>query len=250
MTGLSLFWDKVFADSVCNLDPLPYLCIMTFLFRREVREQSQAKPNRLRILLNSKPVNPCMRGNLTFLHFYLSNGYGTVWFSRIGDGSGPKLLTYKVNTVPHHLIYGVGSGSGSGQIRVSSCEQMDGAYPYLLIRQNWIGGLNANSWIRIQRRFITYIQCSGSMTFWYGSLSRSSDPYLWLTFPDAGSRGSKHMDQTDPARSGTLVYVRCSVYHSSKQCCGSETKVSDPVSDPELYLWLMGPDPGSPKTCR
>jgi hypothetical protein len=71
-------------------DPLPYLCIMNFLFRCEVREQSQAKPNRLRILLNSKPVNPCTRGNLTFLHFYLSNGYGTGWISGIGDESGPE----------------------------------------------------------------------------------------------------------------------------------------------------------------
>ncbi len=27
-------------------------------------------------------------------------------------------------------------------------------------------------------------QCSGSMTFWYGSGSGSADPYLWLTHPD------------------------------------------------------------------
>ncbi len=118
---------------------------------------------------------------------------------------------------------------------------MDGSYPYLLIWQKWIGGLNANSWIQIQRRCITYIQCSGSVTFLNGSL----DPYLWLTFPDADSRGSKTYGSYGSG-SGTLVHV----YHSSKQCCGSETKVSDPASDPEPYLWLMGPDPGGPKTCR
>jgi hypothetical protein len=39
-----LFSDKVFADSIWNLDPVPYLCIINFfLFRWKVREQSQAK---------------------------------------------------------------------------------------------------------------------------------------------------------------------------------------------------------------
>ena len=70
MTGLTFFSGEVFEDYVES--GFVIYKIHLFLFRREVREQSQAKPNWLRNLLNFKPINPCKQGNLTFLHFYLS----------------------------------------------------------------------------------------------------------------------------------------------------------------------------------
>jgi hypothetical protein len=38
--------------------------------------------------------------------------------------------------------------------------------------------------------------CSESVTFWYGSGSRSSDPYLWLTDPDPALLNSYLQDAT------------------------------------------------------
>ncbi len=64
-----------------------------FLFRREVQEQSQAKPNRLRILHNSKPINPCRRGNLT-LYTSISQTFemDTVPYGLTGFDPDPGLV--------------------------------------------------------------------------------------------------------------------------------------------------------------
>ncbi len=59
----------------------------------------------------------------------------------------------------------------------------------------------------------SYMQCWRSVTFWYGSGcgSGSSDPYLWLTNPDADPGGPKTYGSSGSGF-GTLVHL----YHSSK----------------------------------
>ncbi len=55
------------------------------------------------------------------------------------------------------------------------------------------------------------IQCWGSVTFWYGSVS--SDPYLWLTNPDADLGGPKtYGSYGSGCGFGKLVHL----HHSSK----------------------------------
>jgi hypothetical protein len=73
MNGLPFFSDKVFADSMWNLDPLPYLCIMCFFHLGARLEQSQAK---LVADFTQRLTNePLQRGNLTFFTLQAPNTF-------------------------------------------------------------------------------------------------------------------------------------------------------------------------------
>ncbi len=87
---------------------------------------------------------------------------------------------------------------------------------------------------------LSFRQCCGSVTFWYGSGCGSSDPFLWLTDPDGDPVGpEKH----DPEY--WYIYIILQRF--------KEIKVFLIIfawwwKDP--YLWLRDPDadPGGPKT--
>ncbi len=94
----------------------------------------------------------------------------------------------------------------------------------------------------------SWVQCWGSVTFWYGS--GSSDPYLWQTDPDADPGG--------PKRYGS--------YGSGSGCGFGTDKKSKKLleimvfltifdwwwkyPEPDPYLWLKDPDadPWGPRT--
>ncbi len=69
------------------------------------------------------------------------------------------------------------------------------------------------------------IQCWGSVTFWYGSVS--SDPYLWLTNPDADPGGPKTYGFY--RFYGKLVHL----HHSSK------IKSHEEVTKPMFFLLFL-----------
>ncbi len=89
-------------------------------------------------------------------------------------------------------------------------------------------------------------QCWGSVTFWYGSVCGSSDPYLWLTDPDTG--GPKTYGSE--CKFETMVHLHnSSKIKSHKKLQNSIKQVlftilawwwKDP--EPDQYLWLMDQD--------
>jgi hypothetical protein len=99
-------------------------------------------------------------------------------------------------------------------------------------------------------------QCCGSVIFWYGSGCGSSDPYIWLTEPDADPVEKKHKDPTEPDADSERWYN-----YKNKKSKRSHKTVEIKVfltsfawrwkaPEPHPYLWLTNPDgdPGGPKT--
>ncbi len=81
-------------------------------------------------------------------------------------------------------------------------------------------------------------QCSGSVTFWYGSGSESAEPYLWLLDP-APDPALFVSDLQDINKKNCLkiyfiyYFLKVHLYHSSKIKVIKSRKTLD--SDP--YLW-------------
>ncbi len=112
--------------------------------------------------------------------------------------------------------------------------------------------LPSSALLRLESTLLCYIQCSESVTFWYGS--GSADPYFWLTDPDPSVKFKTS------TKFFAYYFLKVHLRHSSKikvikMSQNSENQGfshyfawwwKDP--DPDSYLWLT--DQCGPKVSR
>jgi hypothetical protein len=109
-------------------------------------------------------------------------------------------------------------------------------------------------------------QCSGSMTFWGGSGSGSSDPCFWLVDPDPDPAifviGLQDVSKKLIINKNFFAYyfLKVHLHHFSKIKCQKESQNRRNQGFSYYFsmtiegsgsgsMWLVDPDPGGPKTC-